>query len=131
VYSTLRPDVVVSLLTQQAIAASLEKGVHETRSLLQDWLVNLTLSYQTHTLRLAKFTPEAVDTRFIKFEYLQFIPRFIFALLRSPLFAARPVPTDERVYLQCLCRALEPEFLCRALYPQLSSWSDLDHPSKA
>jgi hypothetical protein len=66
-------------------------GLQEARLLLKDWLVNLTACYNEAVVfkdrAKTSATLETVDTSFSKIESMQFLARFIFALMKNPVRA--------------------------------------------
>ncbi|KAJ6897371.1 protein transport protein SEC24-like [Populus alba x Populus x berolinensis] len=116
----------------EVILASLEQGVREGRMLLHDWLVILTAQYNDAS-KIVQFKnggliASQIDVAFSQCPQLQPLPRLVFALLRNPLlrFHEEGVHPDYRIYLQCLCSALEPGSLHRVIYPVLMSYSTPD-----
>mgnify|MGYP001066399640 CR=1 FL=1 len=90
-------------------------------------------------------SPSEIDLSFSKIPNLKRLSRSVFALLNSPLMRTENIDSDYVIYLQCLYRylyrypshhhnninksltlpthsGLEPQFLHRALYPELSSY---------
>eukprot|EP00249_Psilotum_nudum_P022659 c28602_g1_i1 orf=222-2453(+) len=130
-YESVDSDVVLSILTHKIIHASLEDGVKEGRLLLHDWLVILTAQYN-ESYKLARYgqtnTLSKLDVAFSQCPKLQVLPRLVFALLRNPLLQLHEegVHPDYRIYLQCLCSALEPSSLSCVIYPVLSSYASPD-----
>ncbi len=60
-------------------------------------------------------------------EALQAVPRLVYGMLRCALMMQRPGQhPDERVALKHLWGSLPPSEIRCALYPTLSSYSDLD-----
>lgn len=112
--------------------ASLEQGVREGRSSLQEWLVNLTAQYND-ACKISEYprgsmTTANVDIAFTQCPQLQPLPRLVFALLRNPLLRLHEegVHPDYRIYLQCLFSVIEPSSLSRAIYPLLTSYETPD-----
>ncbi|KAJ6386333.1 hypothetical protein OIU77_029328 [Salix suchowensis] len=131
-YDSVDPEAVLSLLVHKVILASLEQGVREGRMLLHDWLVILTAQYNDVS-KIVQFKnggsiASQLDVAFSQCPQLQPLPRLVFALLRNPLlrFHEEGVHPDYRIYLQCLCSALEPGSLHRVIYPALMSYSTPD-----
>ncbi|XXG62785.1 hypothetical protein AAC387_Pa05g1092 [Persea americana] len=129
-YDSVDSEVVLSILVQKVILASLEQGVKEGRILLHDWLVILTAQYN-EAYKLANYengSSSRIDVAFSQCPQLQPLPRLVFALLRSSLlrFHEEGVHPDYRIYLQCLFSALEPRSLHRAVYPLLTSYATPD-----
>ncbi|KAL5710636.1 Protein transport protein S23 D [Ranunculus cassubicifolius] len=129
-YDSVDSEVVLSILVHKVMLASLEKGVREGRSLLQDWLIILATQYNDacKLLQPNGNSMSQIDVDFLQCPQLQPIPRLIFALLRNPLlrFHEEGVHPDYRIYLQCLFSALDPSSLHRAVYPVLTSYSTPD-----
>ncbi|KAG6763216.1 hypothetical protein POTOM_033754 [Populus tomentosa] len=131
-YDSVDPEAVLSILVHKVILASLEQGVREGRMLLHDWLVILTAQYNDAS-KIVQFKNgglivSQIDVAFSQCPQLQPLPRLVFALLRNPLlrFHEEGVHPDYRIYLQCLCSALEPGSLHRVIYPVLMSYSTPD-----
>ncbi|KAH8497807.1 hypothetical protein Peur_073074 [Populus x canadensis] len=131
-YDSVDPEAVLSILVHKVILASLEQGVREGRMLLHDWLVILTAQYNDAS-KIVQFKnggsiASQIDVAFSQCPQLQPLPRLVFALLRNPLlrFHEEGVHPDYRIYLQCLCSALEPGSLHRVIYPVLMSYSTPD-----
>ncbi|XP_075521989.1 protein transport protein SEC23 D [Primulina tabacum] len=132
IYDSVDPEVVLSILVHEVILASLEQGVREGRSSLQEWLVNLTAQYDD-TCKISEYprgsmTIANVDIAFTQCPQLQPLPRLVFALLRNPLLRLHEegVHPDYRIYLQCLFSVIEPSSLSRAIYPLLTSYETPD-----
>ena len=128
IYESVNSEVVIGMLSQQAIQRVGENGIEETRLLLQDWLINLLSKQAEHLSRLSSSNPlDSIDTQFSQYPQLNFFPRFVFGLLKSRLLTTdRGENPDYRVYLQCLYSALKPSFLCKAIYPNLTAFSDMN-----
>jgi len=103
------------LLSHKIIKASMAEGIQEGQLLLQDWLVILISQFKKATMG-----KQGGDS----LQKLQ-IARHVYAMLTSPLLASRVNP-DRRVYTQHLYARLEPDYLVRALYPKLSSFTSFD-----
>ena len=68
-----------------------------------------------------------VDADLAGCEALQAVPRLVYGMLRCALMMQRPGQhPDERVALNHLWGTLRPKEIRCALYPALSSFSDLD-----
>ena len=68
-----------------------------------------------------------VDADLAGCEALQAVPRLVYGMLRCALMMQRPGQhPDERVALKHLWGSLPPREIRCALYPTLSSFSDLD-----
>lgn len=105
VYQSTHSDVIMSLLTQQVVQATFDKGLEEARLLLQDWLINFSACYNKAINGATKDNVKSVsDMLFLKSPAVQFIPRFVYSLLRNPLLAVEGVHPDYRIYLQCVYR---------------------------
>jgi Sec23/Sec24 trunk domain/Sec23/Sec24 helical domain len=138
IFDSVHADVLIGLMTQQIIQVTLQQDVSEARSLLQQWLINLMVSYHMHVVKIRRKAglmeqipaPEALDPLFDNAPALQFVPRFVFAMLKNGLLTTDVVHPDVRIYLQCLYSGLEPQYLAKALYPTLTSYSDLNTLSK-
>jgi hypothetical protein len=72
--------------------------------------------------------PLQVDLNFDSCPLLQPLPRYMYALLRSPLLSsAAQYHSDLTAYLHHLWCALPPHELAKAVYPGLSAFADTDH----
>lgn len=152
-FAASAPEVLLSLLVAQLTHASLERGLAEARLLLREWLVGFVCAY--HDVHGSKkpappaaagaadggansngtgesepLTIDCLDLTLSQAPRLQFLPRFVCALLKSPLLAAEgsgspraPKGPDERVYVQVLYAGLEADFLVKCVYPTLSSYT--------
>jgi hypothetical protein len=153
-FAASAPEVLLSLLVAQLTHASLERGLAEARLLLREWLVGFVCAY--HDVHGSKklaaaataagaadggtssngtgesdpLTLDSLDLTLSQAPRLQFLPRFVCALLKSPLLAAEgsgspraPRGPDERVYVQVLYAGLEADFLVKCVYPTLSSYA--------
>jgi len=123
-YRNVNPTVVLSMLTQQLVQHSLEKGISETRTSLQDWLVHLLGCYHQHIVGFRE-GGAALDLGFSEVDRLQLLPRYVFALLKHKLLTKDCSP-DYRVFLHCLLSGLEPAELARCVYPTLLAFNSLD-----
>lgn len=126
-YLSVRPDVVLCMLTQQLIQHTIEKGIDAARISLQDWLVSLHASYHQHVVGFQFKNKEVgpVDLDFSDVDRLEFLPRYVFALLKHKLLSENCAP-DQRVFLQCLLSCLPATELGRCVYPNLKSFANPD-----
>jgi len=149
-HSSAAPEIVLTLLLHQLIHASLERGIQEARNLLKDWITDFLIKYQqlyntkldaavkknagkaeagqSKEGRAPSPTPLTIDSLDLQLSAtpnLQFLPRFIFALLKSPLLSSDPgsLSPDHRSYLHVLYSGLEPDFAVKCVYPTLSTFN--------
>lgn len=107
IYRTINPDIVVVLLIQQLIHISLEQGMQEARDLIRDWLIYLITRYNIWVKGTAKpkqWTIPDIDITFNACPNLQFISRFIMAIIKNNLLCKTKIHPDKRVFAQCLYR---------------------------
>ncbi len=73
---------------------------------------------------------ELIDLSFPKHSNLSYrLARYVFGLLKNPILSTEHTThPDQRSYLQCLYTGLEPEFLCKTIYPTLCGYRDLNTP---
>ena len=118
---------LMALLTRKVVRAAEDEGFREARLLLQDWLIELLTSLVAESPSLRRplvESPAALPTQ------LRQLPRWVFALLRSPLLSSHTrlspvhVDGDVRVALAGLYATLPPRELLTALYPALSAYAD-------
>ncbi|KAJ6897239.1 protein transport protein SEC24-like [Populus alba x Populus x berolinensis] len=128
-YDSVDPEAVLSILVHKP---HWSKEFGRAGMLLHDWLVILTAQYNDAS-KIVQFKnggliASQIDVAFSQCPQLQPLPRLVFALLRNPLlrFHEEGVHPDYRIYLQCLCSALEPVSLHRVIYPVLMSYSTPD-----
>lgn len=128
-YQSVRPDVVLTLLTQQLIQLTLEKGVNEARTAVQDWLITLLGCFHEHVLGYQEGTNKGtLDLEFSEVDRMQFMPRNVFALLKHK-FLAKDSNPDQRVFLHCLFSSLPPSSLAKCIYPNMTAFSTPDEGS--
>ena len=151
------PEVVLSLLVQQIIHVSLESGLVAARAALREWIVSFVVGYHqvfapaALTAKAAgassgeeskqdggassssALTPDSLDLSFTQVPRLQFLCRFVCALLKSPLLREAPhlCSADRRAFLHSLFSSLEPDALVKAVYPTLSSYQLQTDPKVA
>ncbi|EGC38976.1 hypothetical protein DICPUDRAFT_96735 [Dictyostelium purpureum] len=129
-FSSIDLETTISLITQKVIRNSLENGITKAGLMLKQWLHDIFYSYNENVVILSKVTSQ-VDINFSQMTHLRPLPRYIFALLKSPILRKFTVDleetiikkkSDEWIYHQCLFSSLEPRLLHRALYPVLYSY---------
>lgn len=155
------PEVVLSLLVQQIIAVSLESGLVAARAALREWIVSFVVGYHqvfapaaiaakaaataasageeskqddaSASSASSALTPDSLDLSFTQVPRLQFLCRFVCALLKSPLLREAPhlCSADRRAWLHSLFSSLEPDSLVKAVYPTLSSFQVQTDPKVA
>lgn len=123
------PDSTICLLVHKLIHESLKKGLEEGRLLLKDWLLILLSNLCSHHQK-GDATPNAMfkkmDAAFRSVPSLKIIISSVYSLLKQTAILNPNANTDDIVYAQCLYSGLEPRFLRRVLYPDLSSWETPD-----
>ncbi|GAM18106.1 hypothetical protein SAMD00019534_012810 [Acytostelium subglobosum LB1] len=129
-FNSIDLETTISLLTHKVIKESLEKGIGEARVLLYEWIANIITQYNEHVVILSS-VQKTLDIMFSQVQHLRPLPRYVFALLKSPLLqqlnktneiAAINRGSDDWVFCQCLYQSLEPRLLHRAIYPTLNTY---------
>eukprot|EP01105_Mastigella_eilhardi_P020603 TRINITY_DN4919_c0_g2_i1.p1 TRINITY_DN4919_c0_g2~~TRINITY_DN4919_c0_g2_i1.p1 ORF type:complete len:704 (-),score=147.06 TRINITY_DN4919_c0_g2_i1:92-1897(-) len=121
-YNSCNADVVVALLSQKIMRASLEQGLAEARLLVQDFVVLLA----THYIEIAPATaaaPRSLDFAFTTCPSIAPLPRLLFGLLKCPLMGTDTVSPDTWIYYHSLFTGLPCEWLHLILYPSLAAYS--------
>eukprot|EP01104_Vermistella_antarctica_P009054 TRINITY_DN230_c0_g3_i1.p1 TRINITY_DN230_c0_g3~~TRINITY_DN230_c0_g3_i1.p1 ORF type:complete len:746 (+),score=141.18 TRINITY_DN230_c0_g3_i1:85-2322(+) len=114
------PNVMITLLTHKISQVVMTEGILTARSLLEGWLVYLMIQYNQQVVGTSN--RQNIDVSFSQFANLRVLPRLVYALLQGPLLTSESVHPDNWSFLQCLFTCLEPVFLRKAIYPQLSSF---------
>eukprot|EP01133_Synstelium_polycarpum_P010318 gene10318-12030_t len=129
-FSSIDLETTISLLTHKIIKESLEMGIIESRLLLVGWLANIVTKYNENVVIMSSIQSE-IDLTFIHVPHLRPLPRYVFALLKSPLLrvlgkdneeSAYSKRSDDWVYCQYVYSTLEPRLLHRAIYPVLYTY---------
>lgn len=131
-YSHVNTEAVICVLAHKLLRAVKMEGVAQGRALLRDWLVAVMAHVHAHAnpgvppLTLADLP---VDIALTSAEALAQLPRYVYALLRSPLLAhgGALAGADVTAFLHHLWSCLPPAELCRSIYPCLTSYTDHDH----
>lgn len=110
VYPSVLPEVQMALLAQQLIRARFDDGVEEARGMLKRWLLKINTLCVSHNVSLGVF------------QNCKDIPRFVFALLQSPILKTI-ISSDDWISTQGLLVRLPPRDVLTFLYPALSSWA--------
>jgi len=120
-------EVILCVLVQKLMRVVLDHGVVDGRTLLVDWLTNLTHLYMAGLYRDAKSAGRTesfrVDAALTGVPALRNIPRFVFALLMCPFLKLQSTivpPQDYWSFLHCSFNGLNPSHLRCAIYPHLS-----------
>lgn len=113
IYPSVSPETHLTLLMHKIVRVCFDDSVASARDVLKKWLQNLEQLCTNNNTTLGAF-PSIKD-----------IPRFVHALLVSPLLRS-VVSGDEWVVVQCMLSRLPPRDVQTYLYPQLSSWSTPD-----
>ena len=96
--------------------------------LVQEWLIIFLARWHHFACKLPYGQapqPGRLDVRLKGAEHLAALPRIVYALLRSPVLAARaPMATDRAAALHALWCSLGPESLVRAVHPALVAFDD-------
>ncbi|KAN0008677.1 hypothetical protein ACTFIU_009404 [Dictyostelium citrinum] len=130
VFNSIDLETTISLLTNKIIRETLEKGISEARISLIDWLKNIITKYNENVVILSSVT-SSIDVNFSQVSHLRPLPRYVFALLKSPILRELTTDieastirkkSDEWIYHQCLYSNLEPRLLHRSIYPVLYSY---------
>ncbi|KAK5575557.1 hypothetical protein RB653_006690 [Dictyostelium firmibasis] len=130
VFNSIDLETTISLLTNKIIRETLEKGISEARISLVDWLKNIITKYNENVVILSSVT-SSIDVNFSQVSHLRPLPRYVFALLKSPILRELTTDieastikkkSDDWVYHQCLYSNLEPRLLHRSIYPVLYSY---------
>lgn len=123
------------LLTRKIIRVSTQAGITEARALLIDWLVILVARYN-QAVNYNREIPELLDLDFRRLGLLHGLVRLVFGLLHSDMLQLTEVHPDIRIYNHGIYRystflplmsiidlihsaAIDPSYVCRALYPVL------------
>eukprot|EP00455_Lapot_gusevi_P015177 TRINITY_DN17664_c0_g1_i4.p1 TRINITY_DN17664_c0_g1~~TRINITY_DN17664_c0_g1_i4.p1 ORF type:complete len:341 (-),score=60.13 TRINITY_DN17664_c0_g1_i4:5-1027(-) len=131
IYETANPEAILTCLIHDAWKYVVNQGVSEARGVLQDWLIQALASFNEHMCRIDPDVPVAhVDRSFSSVASLRFLSRYIFALLKHPVFAAEAIHPDLRIYYYHLMSSLSPVFLSKFIYPRLSSYTTPDSLSR-
>jgi hypothetical protein len=109
VYPSVLPEVQMTLLTHKIVRACFDAGTEEAREMLRRWLLKLTDLCAANNASLGVFAN------------MKDLPRYVFALLQSPLLRS-VVAADDWAVVQVLLSRLPPSDLLIYLYPALSSW---------
>ena|SRR3990167_412497 len=115
---------------------ALEKGIKEARILLEDWLIILYTRVNKVIMDSTKkvgenITEKTLDMNFNHFTNLAKIPRFIYSLLKSPLYSKNKfISSDHWIFMYSLTSALDADSFANFIYPNLSAFSSPDQFSR-
>ena len=129
-YDYVDAGAVVTMLIHKCGEIIFDKGgFEEARSLVEDWVINLTGEYNLHLHKRLLDAGDAVsepDIHFKDCRALKEMPYLVYGLLRGHIFsrAFLAESVDKWVYLYCAYTSNPPRDLARAIYPALSSYSD-------
>jgi protein transport protein SEC24 len=88
-----RFNVIISLLTQGVVQATLCEGVQEARMLIRDWLINFFVCYN----KVTSTSLEQPDMTLERATACVSAPRLIFSMLKHKLLSRDHVHPDQRV----------------------------------
>eukprot|EP01121_Diplochlamys_sp_Union-15-3_P019961 TRINITY_DN7645_c0_g3_i5.p1 TRINITY_DN7645_c0_g3~~TRINITY_DN7645_c0_g3_i5.p1 ORF type:complete len:447 (+),score=60.02 TRINITY_DN7645_c0_g3_i5:199-1341(+) len=121
-YNGADDKVIIHILTNKILKVALEEGLKESRFILQDWLSILLERYNSTV------SPREtnLDLTFSKHVKLRNLTRYMFALLKSPLFRTEDIDFDTWTAFHWYIGGCSSSVLSRILYSRLVGWLDLD-----
>ena len=122
VYHGVNSEQLARLLAAHAAETLLKAGLAEARLIVQEWLVTLAAAYNEYLASARDGRAQQLDTAFRGIEQLQFIPRFVFSMLKSDLLTLAPLSADRRAVAVASCLSLPTSGVLRVLYPPLASF---------
>ncbi|KJE88697.1 hypothetical protein, variant 1 [Capsaspora owczarzaki ATCC 30864] len=131
-YHSMHEDVVMWMITQKMLLASIQEGIQAARSVLCDWLVVLQKNYYLHiqntrgldaVISPSSTTPESdrqVEALHFPFHVaLDQLPRLVYGLLRGPLLHPNPASTDRQIAAHVAVSTLPCHLAKLTMYPGL------------
>jgi len=147
-YNTSNAKAILCLLCHKVIRSMLlgESEDGDGDLLIKDWFVYLLSRYNLILEKTEKQRPKQnvmqkvmgsnmqsnFDVSFSSRQNLHCLPHYIFALTKSTIFTkGEGMDADYITYLMCLYSGLSPNFLAKAIYPDLSSYGSPNKLSRS
>jgi len=127
VFEGVDVSACLSILTHKVLRSSFQKGLIESRLLVQDWLTMLITHYTEKFISVDPKTaqPSNIDLEFTKSSKLKLLSRYVFGLLKHEILQPSTSP-DRRACLNCLLSSLPPLQLVTLFYPNLLAYENFD-----